>query len=297
MDGGSVASMLLVLRSMNQRLPSWPLTRLSMAGGCPAGGAVRTGGAVFNSVAAVAQLEAELLALLDFLLCLWTLAFALEEDEDSIRRLRGGELDIALSLAAESAPRESIDRIRLFDDPMHVALPRDHRHAGRPKLRLRDLADEPWMLGSTSTCPDTQMFKRACHAAGFEPTIAFENDDYHAILGFVAGLAMMAVAVLSGYQRWAFVLLFLVFWRLVQDYVISPRIMGARVELHPLAALFGILAGGEIAGVLGVYLSIPVMASLRIVWRRWRIYAEKRKFGPLNEYSFPHEITPGRVET
>jgi DNA-binding transcriptional LysR family regulator len=30
------------------------------------------------------------------------------------------------------------------------------------------------------------MFKRACHAAGFEPNIAFENDDYHAILGFVA---------------------------------------------------------------------------------------------------------------
>ena len=49
---------------------------------------------------------------------------------------------------------------------------------------------------------------------------------------------------------------------MVQDYVISPRIMGASVELHPLAALFGILAGGEIAGVLGVYLSIPVMASL-----------------------------------
>jgi len=42
--------------------------------------------------------------------------------------------------------------------------------------------------------------------------------------------------------------------------------------------------------VLGVYLSIPVMASLRIVWRRWRIYAEKRKFGPLNENFFPHEL-------
>jgi DNA-binding transcriptional LysR family regulator len=38
------------------------------------------------------------------------------------------------------------------------------------------------------------MFKRACHAAGFEPTIAFENDDYHAILGFVAagvGIALI----------------------------------------------------------------------------------------------------------
>jgi predicted PurR-regulated permease PerM len=110
----------------------------------------------------------------------------------------------------------------------------------------------------------------------------------------VAGVAMMVVAILSGYSHWGLLLLFLVVWRLLQDYVISPRIMGVSVELHPLAALFGILAGGEIAGVLGVYLSIPVMASLRIVWRRWRIYAEKRKFGPLNEYSFPHEIGQSR---
>jgi predicted PurR-regulated permease PerM len=110
----------------------------------------------------------------------------------------------------------------------------------------------------------------------------------------LAGAAMIMVAVLAGYQHWAFVLLFLLVWRLIQDYVISPRIMGVSVELHPLAALFGILAGGEIAGILGVYLSIPVMASLRIVWRRWRIYAEKRKFGPLNEYSFPPELGRGR---
>lgn len=110
----------------------------------------------------------------------------------------------------------------------------------------------------------------------------------------LAGTAMMIVAVLAGYQHWAFLLLFLLVWRLIQDYVISPRVMGVSVELHPLAALFGILAGGEIAGILGVYLSIPVMASLRIVWRRWRIYAEKRKFGPLNEYSFPQELGKGR---
>lgn len=110
----------------------------------------------------------------------------------------------------------------------------------------------------------------------------------------LAGAAMLTVAVLAGYQHWAFLLLFLLVWRMIQDYVISPRVMGVSVELHPLAALFGILAGGEIAGILGVYLSIPVMAGLRIVWRRWRIYAEKRKFGPLNEYSFPHELGQGR---
>ncbi|MFZ3266107.1 MAG: AI-2E family transporter [Terriglobales bacterium] len=110
----------------------------------------------------------------------------------------------------------------------------------------------------------------------------------------VAGVAMTMVAILTGYPHWLILVLFFCIWRLIQDYVISPRIMGASVELHPLAALFGILAGGEIAGVLGVYLSIPVMASLRIVWRRWRIYAEKRKFGPLNEY-LPHEIGHGRA--
>jgi predicted PurR-regulated permease PerM len=109
----------------------------------------------------------------------------------------------------------------------------------------------------------------------------------------VAGIAMVVVAVLVGYQYWPLLLLFLVIWRLIQDYVISPRVMGGSVQLHPLAALFGVLAGGEIAGVLGVYLSIPVMASLRIVWRRWRIFVEKRRFGPLNENFLPHDIGRG----
>jgi predicted PurR-regulated permease PerM len=110
----------------------------------------------------------------------------------------------------------------------------------------------------------------------------------------LAGVAMVVVAVLAGYSYWPLLMLFLVVWRLIQDYVISPRVMGGSVQLHPLAALFGVLAGGEIAGVLGVYLSIPVMASLRIVWRRWRIYAEKRRFGPLNENFFPHELGRGK---
>jgi len=37
-------------------------------------------------------------------------------------------------------------------------------------------------------------------------------------------------------------------------------------------------------------LSIPVMASLRIVFRRWRLYAEKRKFGPLDEYVLGSQV-------
>lgn len=90
----------------------------------------------------------------------------------------------------------------------------------------------------------------------------------------VAALVIFSVAFLAGYHHLLLVVLFLALWRLVQDYVNSPRIMGRHVELHPLAALFAILAGGEIAGVIGVYLSIPIMATLRILWKRWQKYSE-----------------------
>jgi predicted PurR-regulated permease PerM len=99
-----------------------------------------------------------------------------------------------------------------------------------------------------------------------------------------AGLAIVSVGLLSSFPHVLGLVIFLGCWRLIQDYVTSPRIMGQSVELHPLAAIFGVMAGGEVAGILGIFLSIPVMASLRIVFRRWRLYAEKRKFGPLNEY-------------
>ena len=101
---------------------------------------------------------------------------------------------------------------------------------------------------------------------------------------FIAAVIILGVSFLMSYPHLLIVAILLGAWRLVQDYVTAPRIMGRSVELHPLAAIFGVLAGGEIAGVIGVFLSIPIMASLRILARRWRMYAEKRKFGPLEGY-------------
>jgi predicted PurR-regulated permease PerM len=88
----------------------------------------------------------------------------------------------------------------------------------------------------------------------------------------VGGLIVMAVALLSGYNHMWLLLIFLLVWRGIQDYVSSPRIMGSTLELHPLAVLFGVLAGGEVAGVIGVFLSIPVLAALRILWHTWMLY-------------------------
>jgi predicted PurR-regulated permease PerM len=105
-----------------------------------------------------------------------------------------------------------------------------------------------------------------------------------------AAVIIVGAALLTSFPHWLWLIVLLGIWRLVQDYVSSPRIMGHSMELHPLAAIFGVMAGGEVAGILGIFLSIPVMASLRIVFRRWRLYAEKRKFGPLNEYVLGSQV-------
>ena len=64
--------------------------------------------------------------------------------------------------------------------------------------------------------------------------------------------------------------IFVVAWRMFQDYFLSVRLMGQGVELHPLLVLLGVLGGAEVAGVAGSFLSVPVLAMARILWVRTR---------------------------
>ena len=70
------------------------------------------------------------------------------------------------------------------------------------------------------------------------------------------------VTPLCSSAHWAFL-------RGIQDYVNTPRVMGKGLDLHPLLAIFAILVGGEIAGVLGVFLSIPTVGALWVLWLNW----------------------------
>ena len=116
------------------------------------------------------------------------LSVAMADPVDSLPRLRAGELDMALSHDPSwvSGSAVGLEFVHLFDDPMYVALPAEHPLAGAARLELSCFADEPWMLGTTTSCPDSRLFRQACLEAGFEPQIAFQNDDYAAVLGFVA---------------------------------------------------------------------------------------------------------------
>src|ERR1041384_8036935 len=85
----------------------------------------------------------------------------------------------------------------------------------------------------------------------------------------VAGTAIVIVAAVAGSHVLA-VLIFLLAFRMFQDYVLSPHIMGQGVELHPLLVLFGVFAGAEVAGVAGSFLSVPVIALIRVMYIRFR---------------------------
>jgi predicted PurR-regulated permease PerM len=84
-----------------------------------------------------------------------------------------------------------------------------------------------------------------------------------------AAAAILIVAAVSGAHILT-VLIFLVAYRMLQDYFVSPHLMGQGVELHPLLVLFGVFGGAEVAGVAGSFLSVPVLALARILYLRVR---------------------------
>ena len=85
----------------------------------------------------------------------------------------------------------------------------------------------------------------------------------------VAILAVLLALLQSGFGMAFLVLLFLGVLRIIQDYVIYPRLIGHGIHLHPLAVILAILAGAEIAGVAGIFLAIPVIAVLTVSYRHW----------------------------
>ncbi len=111
------------------------------------------------------------------------------EPEDGMALVKAGEADIALAIEAvgDELAADDLERTPLLDDRMHVVLPVGHPLAERSRLKLANLSGEDWIMGSRSgTCPDGRILLRACAAAGFEPNVAFQIDDYNAIQGFIA---------------------------------------------------------------------------------------------------------------
>lgn len=94
-----------------------------------------------------------------------------------------------------------------------------------------------------------------------------------------AAAVILLVAGFTGYSHLLWLVVFLVGYRLLQDYVLSPYLMSSGVELHPLLVIFGVLAGEHLGGVPAMFLSIPVLAVSKITARRLREASEAKSLG------------------
>ncbi|MFM9982053.1 MAG: LysR family transcriptional regulator [Burkholderiales bacterium] len=109
-----------------------------------------------------------------------------------------GRIDIGFVIGEFRAPR--ILNLHVDSDDFVALLPEGHRLAGRPSLRLADLADEPFVLGSEDTFSSfRQLLLPLCLNAGFYPRIVQQASNTSGIFGMVA--AGVGVTLYAGCAR------------------------------------------------------------------------------------------------
>jgi len=83
----------------------------------------------------------------------------------------------------------------------------------------------------------------------------------------IAATTIVGVGVLT-HSHWILAAVLLGIWRMLIDYWIAPRVFGHELDIHPLLTIFALMVGGAVGGFPGVYLSLPFVAAIRVVWRR-----------------------------
>lgn len=89
-------------------------------------------------------------------------------------------------------------------------------------------------------------------------------------LGFVVGIVASCLAAYAQFQDWTVLLwVALVFGigQMIESMVLTPVLVGDRIGLHPVAVIFALMAGGQLAGFIGVVLALPVAAVIMVIVR------------------------------
>ncbi len=131
------------------------------------------------------------------------ITFTEAEPPESIAALRAGECDLAIAFSYEGTDatrgEEDLDAFvvtPLLEDEVRLAMPREHPAAHEATAHLADLAQEPWIAG----CPRCRgHLVQLADAAGFRPDVAYETEDYVAVMGLVAeglGVALIPDLIL-----------------------------------------------------------------------------------------------------
>ncbi|NLO07101.1 MAG: AI-2E family transporter, partial [candidate division WS1 bacterium] len=94
------------------------------------------------------------------------------------------------------------------------------------------------------------------------------------IVGAIVAVAMITIISLLqlGLQRTLLILAIYGLIELIVDRVVSPKLMAQGARLHPVAVLLALLVGAEFFGVVGVFIAVPVLAALRVIYLHTRTY-------------------------
>jgi LysR family transcriptional activator of glutamate synthase operon len=123
--------------------------------------------------------------------------FALSQIRDDMVDTALAKGRTALVLSTVRPTDRAVERRRLVDEPLRLAVPGDHRLAQDREVKLADAAGEPFlMLQGPSLL--RRICDGLCREAGFEPIVGFESEDVHTIRGFVAAGLGVSIIPASG---------------------------------------------------------------------------------------------------
>jgi predicted PurR-regulated permease PerM len=103
-------------------------------------------------------------------------------------------------------------------------------------------------------------------------------------LGLLVGVSLASFASLVQFQDWPhffFVIGVFGIGQLLEGMVLSPRLVGERIGLHPVAVIFAVMAGGQLFGFFGVLLALPAAAVVVVLLRHSReLYFQSDLYTP-----------------
>jgi predicted PurR-regulated permease PerM len=85
----------------------------------------------------------------------------------------------------------------------------------------------------------------------------------------VVAVVAVVVAALHDPMLAVWTAVFLTVLRVVEDYVIYPRLIGRDIHLHPLVVILAVLAGAELDGIAGIFIAVPIVALGTVTARHW----------------------------
>ncbi len=93
-------------------------------------------------------------------------------------------------------------------------------------------------------------------------------------MGFVVGILAASVAAVSQFGEWSALIGVVVVYgigQIIEGSLLTPLLVGDRIGLHPVAVIFAILAGGQLAGFVGVLIALPVSAVIMVFLRHFHV--------------------------